>query len=665
MPPLSGRALHGKWVPVVLVAVHLALGMAAARRVGLTTDEMAHAATGYMAWTEADFRVDPIHPPLARMWMTWPLAIRDDLQPVLLRPEHLLWNRFMQPVAQWVHQTNDARGLLLWPRVLNLAWTAGLVVAVWWWLRRYGALAAALGGGIVALSPNLLAHGSLTTTDAGVTASFTLATIAFWRLTRCVNPLNLVLAGVAVAAALLCKFSGLLIVPVCVLLALGRLVCRIPVHWRLGKRVACRGHGAKSAAMAVTLLAVGVQAYALIWAAYGFRYSAGPAAPRVVRGDSGSNLTPDYWDLSPTDPNGLETPKEGLVLDALLAVRGRHLLPEAYVYGIVTLLYREAERPVYLFGDYKPKGSYWYYFPVAMLLKTPFPTLLVIAAGVFLTIRQILNRRADRATPQSPSRGRAWSPRGIPGNSLTFPAAVAAIAFAVAAMRSPMNIGLRHFLPVLPLLVLVAVPAFAAGLRRAKGGLGVAAGIGLWLLAANLWFCPHFLSYFNVLAQGPSTGHDYLADSNIDWGQGLPDLAEYLRDKGVGPVRLFYLGFDKPVEYGITAVPPYQRGRPPYEWAPGTYVVSLNYVKGIGVPDWTLGHDQSYLQLLRMASSGQVDPRLLGYCRNRFLARLRAPQPTIKPTALVGDSLFVYDLDASELAALLAPTQMAPTQRVP
>lgn len=48
----------------------------------------------------------------------------------------------------------------------------------------------------------------------------------------------------------------------------------------------------------------------------------------------------------------------------------------------------------------------------------------------------------------------------------------------------------------------------------------------------------------NLWAGGPENGLRYLSGSNLDWGQGLPDLAAYVRKHKIGRIRLAYFGTD-------------------------------------------------------------------------------------------------------------------------
>ena len=66
---------------------------------------------------------------------------------------------------------------------------------------------------------------------------------------------------------------------------------------------------------------------------------------------------------------------------------------------------------------------------------------------------------------------------------------------------------------------------------------------------------PRYLSYFNELITPSYNGYRYLVDSNLDWGQGLKALGEYLRKHGSPPIYLSYFGCGDPASYGIAFQP--------------------------------------------------------------------------------------------------------------
>ncbi len=326
-------------------------------------------------------------------------------------------------------------------------------------------------------------------------------------------------------------------------------------------------------------------AWLSVWALHGFRYSAGPPGAAA-----GEHLGADYWRIP-------EQHREGAAAALFDRAREARLLPEPYLYGLMTIALREGARESYFLGEHKAAGGWWAYFPVALLIKTPLVALLVLFTGLIAVVATW------------------WRGRRLSGRSVVWPAAIAAAVLGLATMTSRMNIGVRHVLPVLPLLFLIAAPGTAAALRRVRrGGLPVLVVLGVLLVGALLT-TPHFLCYFNRIAGGPAGGAAWLADSNIDWGQGLPELAAYQRDVDPRPVTLLYLGMDRPESYGIAAVPP---------GSPGRYVVSRNFLAGLRV-------------------SG----------RSRLLSVLASDPP--EPDGSIGCSLVYFDFDRDELDRLLGP----------
>lgn len=190
----------------------------------------------------------------------------------------------------------------------------------------------------------------------------------------------------------------------------------------------------------------------------------------------------------------------------------------------------DAGHLTYLLGRVSSEGS-WYYFPLALLLKTPLPALLLAGAGFILL-------RGDKTF----------------AGRLAYLAAPAAV-WLSAGMVSNTQVGVRHILPLYPLLCVWA------GLAAAKLWEGVfarrlaAALLFCWLAAGTIAASPWQLSYFNELAGGSAGGHRYFLDSNLDWGQGLKELGLYARERGASHIYLSYFGCADPRAYGLKYAP--------------------------------------------------------------------------------------------------------------
>ena len=214
----------------------------------------------------------------------------------------------------------------------------------------------------------------------------------------------------------------------------------------------------------------------------------------------------------------------------------------------------------YLLGEISADG-WWNYFLVAFFVKTPVAVLAsLVLVGVTL-VRQ---------------RGKwLWS------TAVLWLPALALFTFA---SLTRLNIGYRHLLPMLPLLWLLTALAVTQlwELRPVRFMLPL-------LLLIDVGFAlaihPQHLAYFNWLAGGPTQGHRYLGDSNLDWGQNLDRLANHAAESQ-RPFHYAYFGSADPAAYGLTTPPlvdePTQSIRfAPANPAPGVYALSASYVQGI------------------------------------------------------------------------------------
>jgi 4-amino-4-deoxy-L-arabinose transferase-like glycosyltransferase len=259
-----------------------------------------------------------------------------------------------------------------------------------------------------------------------------------------------------------------------------------------------------------------------------------------------------------------------------------------------------AGRVAFLMGE-RNVGGWWYFFPVALALKTP------LALHVLMLLAVVGAWAAARG-----GRWREW---------LVHPArapALGAVLFLGAVLGSGINIGSRHALPALPLVcILVAqgiAPIWDRGRTATRGALAV---VFASYLLSTLSHYPYFLSYLSEYARGRAL-HETLVDSSTDWGQGLVALRAYMREHNIDQVALAYFGSALPEGYGIryVALPsfldlPPQAASPA---APRYAVISATLLSGT----------------------------YAGYLRGDLYAALRRA----KPVAVVAETLYVYDLEA-------------------
>jgi 4-amino-4-deoxy-L-arabinose transferase-like glycosyltransferase len=482
---------------LAFAAVFAVLAFTSLRRDSATFDEPAHLSAAWSHLARGDFRMSPDHPPLVHDVAALPLMFMD----VRMPPQDPAWQlrRTHEFGRRLLFRWNDGQRLLVASRCAIVALGVALILAVYASARRrWGTAAALLAALLCALSPDVLAHARLVTTDLGAALTIFVAVLACEALAERPGRGRLLLAGLAVGAAFAAKFSALLLVPVLLLLA-GLLVARGRVSLRRA---------------ALALLALAAATIVVIWAAYGFRARISP--------DPAVNASFDWKRLEPPQPP---------VRAAVFAARAVSLLPDPYLYGFLRFWRHSEARPAFLLGERSEQG-FRSFFPVSFALKTPLPLIALLLLGLVV-----------RASPALPRAGPfVWVP---------------VVVYALLTLTRGINIGHRHLLPLYPFLFVLAARAAAwAALRWRDGSRGPALAVAVlagWYAAGTLRVHPHYLAYFNEAAGGPRHGYRLLVDSSLDWGQDLIRLRDWAARHGVSSLKLSYFGTADPEYYRVPA----------------------------------------------------------------------------------------------------------------
>jgi hypothetical protein len=272
----------------------------------------------------------------------------------------------------------------------------------------------------------------------------------------------------------------------------------------------------------------------VIWAVYDFR-----AAPSALVLRAGEEAPP------------------ATALDALGRFVGS-FFPDAYVDGIRDVVeHNRGGHPAYLLGEMSTTGWPYYYLVAFLVKNTPGFLLGTLGALVALARRRSFGRLEAH---------------------LLVPAAL----MAALASLGHIQIGERYILPIYPyLIVLIASLLPRLGFRRVVIPLVLVLHLGPALAEIPRGYVP----YFNLLAGGTDGAYRVLVDSNLDWGQDLPRLARYMKDRGIPKIQLGYHGSDNPDRFGIVRDDlPGARlyaGHAPAVPFRGTVVVSPNIVEGV------------------------------------------------------------------------------------
>jgi hypothetical protein len=530
-----------------------ALSLNAARATSLTIDEGLHIASGYTILRTGDYRLIEEHPPLTKLWLALPLLAVPDLPDPRSLPA---WAEAANPTTESLPLLHMAQQLIYPYRPIDrlvfaarapvalLAVLLGAVVFRWakdlrgW---KSGLLALFL----LAFDPNILAHAAVAGTDLGAACFAALALFGLHRFLHKPTVLRLALAGVTLGLAQGAKTSAALLLPVVVLLTVLALPRRRFLY----------------------TLALLLIAGLTLWGLYGFEIGRIPGVPFPV--PAASHAIP--W----------------------LRLRQHTLDGHA----------------AFLLGENRTHG-WWYYFPVAFGLKTPLATLCLFMASIAIASLQVckfagsqIGKSANRQIPGLQPSTSNLQPQISSLQSLLRrwgPLVLFPLIYGASSLFSPLNIGYRHLLPILPCIFIFIsriadhVSRFTFYASRIMHHVSHFTFYALlaWLALGTLLISPHYLAYFNELAGGPDNGWHYLADSNTDWGQGYKDLARFQRERGLGPLRLSAFIFYDPAIYGVEYEPltPLHGDTPAvfpsrFNPPPGDYVISATTLDGIPLVD--------------------------------------------------------------------------------
>ena len=534
---------------LVVLAALLCCGLVAStwHVFGNAWDEPEHLAAGINLIQSDQYNYDNQHPPLARLaaavgpWLAG-ARLPDD-------PSGLGEEAGRQVLY---HSGASYDTLLTLARAGMLPFLFLLVVSLWGWVRNArGVPEAWVALAFLASTPVLLGHAGFVALDVPVSA---LCVLSFWLLQRWVELPTLkrgLLLGLGAGLAVSAKLSAL---PFLALVAIALLLTQL-----LLRRAETRP---QAPAPWLRWLGTGLVALAVVAV-----ITVGIYGPRMIY-----LTTPD---LAPSRALDLLGGSSGWLHDLLYHWAATHRVPLGVQEVPLNILgvewHNEHGHTSYLLGKTDLLG-WWYFYPVALAVKTPLPLLLLGLAGLAWLARA------------------GWRERRLA--LLTAPLAFATILVFCCAY-SHINIGVRHVLVLYPLLAVGAAAATrllwqrAATLARPAGRAlqGALAAALLWQLATPVYAWPDYLAYFNFIAG--SHPEEILVDSDLDWGQDLRRLSQELAHRGVPELWLAYRGTADLMREGL---PPF-KALPPGKPVTGWIAIDMLSVKEVrGGYDWLAAH---------------------------------------------------------------------------
>ena len=206
----------------------------------------------------------------------------------------------------------------------------------------------------------------------------------------------------------------------------------------------------------------------------------------------------------------------------------------------------------WLLGEFRDHG-WWYFFLVALTVKTPIAFLLLCIVGY------------DACFSRSSWKHFRWQP-WVPGSGLTI---------LVVCMPVSIDVGIRHILAIYPMLAMVAgFGAVSLFQTRKKAAMALSIGLLVWQILSSALAHPDYLAYFNEIAG--KEPERILVDSDLDWGQDLERLSAKLKELGAKEVAWTLFWPIDPAQHGFPAVRPLEPYQPTTGWVAVTaYVMTV------------------------------------------------------------------------------------------
>jgi 4-amino-4-deoxy-L-arabinose transferase-like glycosyltransferase len=463
-----------------------------------TEDELTHMVRGIAYFRGSDTRLSYAHPPLGNAWTALPVAW-DAKNPEIDKLKG--WRSATASTTTKAYVDKDygyARAQLMRSRIAGMAVGLMLVAYVYYFcLSLFGLRTALAALALLTLNPVLIAQCRYVTTDPAAMLGFSVAVGELVRYLLGAR-FGVVRVALGLSLAMLTKFSGVTLVPFSLLVTV---VCcatgqGIFANQPLKRRLLRLAQHA-AIVLAGILFCVNL--------AYKFN-DTGMSVGEVL-----DRKEPSYW-VSNKYPNLFEryTPLPSLPRALPLPV------PYSYMFGIAGIRGHSDHGFTSYFWGEKLKKAPPSYFPVLLAIKNPPALVLLLLAAAFLFVRR---RKLSLAS---------WI--------LTCSVAT----FLFVATRSNLAMGVRHVLPIIPPLSILAARAFDLLWSQSPSQpLRVALGLTLGSLPVSaLTAGPDYLGYFNLFAGGRKGGHQ-ISVYGEDWGQDRQRLAELVKARKLEP--LYYV----------------------------------------------------------------------------------------------------------------------------
>jgi len=505
-------------------------------------DEVSHLPAGYSYISQMDMRINPEHPPLVKdlaggaVW----LYSKISGQPINFPYDIPAWTTMVN--GQWdfgftlmYKMGNNADLMLLLGRIPMLLIMLLLGFYVFKWSREiFGSTAGLIALFLYSFSPTFIAHGRFVTTDVAAAAAIFIASYYFIRWLKEPSAKNLIVAGLVFGVAQLAKFSVFLLVILFVAIAILWIYLKTredknngqPVLASLGKNL-YRYFGG-------TILLYTIGYAIIVWPVYLFHVANYPIERQV-------NDTKTILQTFGMRP----------IANLIIFLSGIPILRGLAQYGLglaMVLQRAVGGNTTYFLGEVNNVG-FSFYFPIVYFIKETLTLHILTLIALLFGLWQFGKKKFYQ-----------WNNFNLLLQQNI--AQVLMLGFIAiywySSLRSILNIGVRHLLPTFAfifLLVAQQISLWLEGNEENKNRLTQSlkhsffVTLIIWQAVSVVKVYPSFLAYFNESIGGPANGHNYVVDSNLDWGQDLKRLAAFVDANKIDKIYIDFFGGALPQYY--------------------------------------------------------------------------------------------------------------------
>jgi len=388
-------------------------------------------------------------------------------------------------------------GTIVPPRAVTVFFGALTLIAVYLFTKRYfGRTQAVFALFLLALEPTFLANSHYVTLDTGVTLFVFLAYMAFVRLMERYSAGRLIVAGTLWGAAFASKMTA---VP---FLVISTVIAGLSLYKNAFRKIYTN--------IFRVVLCICLTGF-VIWAAYFFTSDV-----LIVSREDAARVSSRLEAYAKAHDNRM--------VEGLVRLAQTTKLPLGNYSAVIknTLIRPQRQPHIFFWGHFYPSAR-WYFMVTTCLIKVPVPLLALFILGFCASKRR--KRTALFAIP----------------------------VFVMAAVSCAVNIQpwVRYLLPLIPFVVIVASESIY--LLKGSAGKIIFIVLCLWFAYGTGMSFPHYISYANEFAGPVRLRYRVVMDSNLDWGQSLPDFERYIQTIRPGFVSFSYFGRDNGDTYGLVS----------------------------------------------------------------------------------------------------------------